>query len=207
MQGLITYTGKVFDFFNPTADMICIEDIAYALACIPRFGGHTRYHSFSGPQIYSVAEHLLLCAKAAPPECKLLAIVHDMHEAYTGDIPYPLKLWLRSVTSWDFIKYLEGNIDKAIAVALGLPPWTAEQRAIVKTIDYGMRAIEAQRYMQGGTNLWADQPTDAQLSSVATVSARDFHALEHKLREEKGRMFIDSFKMYAREAGLPCANS
>ena len=35
-----TYTGKMFDFENPTADMLDINDIANALAMQPRYTGH-----------------------------------------------------------------------------------------------------------------------------------------------------------------------
>jgi len=39
---ITTFTGKQFDFLNPTTSMVCIEDIAHALARLCRFNGHCK---------------------------------------------------------------------------------------------------------------------------------------------------------------------
>lgn len=64
-------------------------DVAHALAQINRFTGHAR-------RPYSVAEHSLLCADLAAeaglqPVVQLAALLHDAHEAYTGDTSTPAK--------------------------------------------------------------------------------------------------------------------
>lgn len=79
-----TYTGIYMNVFEPTIDMICIEDIAHALSNLCRFGGHT-------PEFYSVAQHSFLCASITPPHLKLEALLHDASEAYLMDIPSPIK--------------------------------------------------------------------------------------------------------------------
>lgn len=79
-----TFSGKYINVFNPTMEMICIEDIAHALSMQCRFGGHL-------PQFYSVAQHSSYCCTLALPEDKLAALLHDASEAYLLDIPRPIK--------------------------------------------------------------------------------------------------------------------
>lgn len=83
-----TYTGLYMNVFEPTLEMICIEDIAHALSHIPRFGGHTK-------KFYSVAEHCLLLWQNANSGLKLQALMHDASEAYLLDIPSPIKKQLK----------------------------------------------------------------------------------------------------------------
>jgi hypothetical protein len=78
----LTYTGKLFDFWEPTPDMVCIEDIAHALALTNRYNGHTY-------QPYSVAEH---CERMSYlPGNPLVNLLHEGAEAYVGDIISPHK--------------------------------------------------------------------------------------------------------------------
>jgi hypothetical protein len=72
-----------------TDNAITIETIAHALSQINRFTGHAT-------RPYSVAEHSLLCADVAErlqlsPFACLAALMHDAHEAYTGDVSSPAK--------------------------------------------------------------------------------------------------------------------
>lgn len=88
-RGVIqTYTGKMFNVFEPDMNIICIEDIAHALSNICRFGGHTR-------KFYSVAEHSTRVAlEMNSRQLQLTALLHDAAEAYLGDIPRPIKKYL-----------------------------------------------------------------------------------------------------------------
>jgi hypothetical protein len=66
-----------------------IEDIAHALAQTNRFNGHAK-------RPYSVAEHSLLVAdiaagRGATAVVQLACLMHDAHEAYTGDQTSPIK--------------------------------------------------------------------------------------------------------------------
>lgn len=80
-----TYTGIYMNVFEPTLEMICIEDIAHALTFQCRFGGHLRY-------FFSVAQHSLNCSYLIDNnELKLAALLHDASEAYLLDIPRPIK--------------------------------------------------------------------------------------------------------------------
>lgn len=108
MSWIRTYTNKRFDFLNPTPDSICIEDIAHALSLTNRYGGHTG-------KGYSVAEHSYIVSHFVPPEYALQGLMHDAAEAYTGDIPSPLKALLP-----DF-KVIEKNVEDVINLKYGLP--------------------------------------------------------------------------------------
>jgi uncharacterized protein len=79
-----TYSGKYVNVFEPTEDMICIEDIAHALAHQCRFAGHTR-------SFLSVAEHSYYVMLITSKENKLQDLMHDASEAYLVDIPSPIK--------------------------------------------------------------------------------------------------------------------
>jgi hypothetical protein len=94
-----TYTGKQFYFDNFDPDDIDIKDIAHSLSLLSRFNGHCL-------KFYSVAEHCVRVSEYMEeayyqkwdiPEkdherCELLwGLLHDAAEAYTSDIPRPLK--------------------------------------------------------------------------------------------------------------------
>tara|TARA_R110002020_G_scaffold66563_12_gene174987 strand:- start:1164 stop:1697 length:534 start_codon:yes stop_codon:yes gene_type:complete len=102
-----TWTGKKFYFLNPSADDVCIEDIAHALSLQCRFNGHIAEH-------YSVAEHCIIVAetvqaKVDDPKVVLAALIHDAAEAYLGDVVSPLKSLLP-----EYKKY-ERAVDECIA--------------------------------------------------------------------------------------------
>lgn len=84
---MLTFTGRTVDLSNFRAEDINLEDIAHALAHLPRFGGHTLVP-------YSVAQHSLHVARhvrATHPDLELLALLHDASEAYLGDVIRPVK--------------------------------------------------------------------------------------------------------------------
>jgi len=85
-----TRSGNAFYPFNPFRSEFSIEDIAEPLAKLPRFNGHT------DGVFYSVAEHSvhvsrLVKRKGGDARAQLIALLHDAHEAFIGDIPAPLK--------------------------------------------------------------------------------------------------------------------
>lgn len=102
-----TFTGKYFNVFEPTLEMICIEDIAHSLSNQCRFGGHL-------PVFYSVAEHSLFCSRlVVSPKYCLAALLHDASEAYFIDIPSPVKKRLSNY------KEIENNLMSLIAEKFG----------------------------------------------------------------------------------------
>jgi hypothetical protein len=103
-----TFTGIYINVFEPTPDMIDINDIAHALARISRFGGHLPID-----ELYSVAQHSVYCSHLVSKERKLEALLHDGAEAYIGDLGSPIKKRLPDY------KMLEDGLMKVIAKKFG----------------------------------------------------------------------------------------
>ncbi len=115
-----TRSGKDFDPADPKPESIDPRDIAWSLGRLPRFVGHT-----SAATPLSVAQHSTAVADEAHamlgkqrPEmvttCRLHALLHDASEAYTGDIPSPIKRLLGAR-----ILVIETKIQEAIYEAIG----------------------------------------------------------------------------------------
>lgn len=104
-----TFTGKSLDVLNPSADDICIEDIAHALSNTARFGGHLN-------QFFSVAQHCLIVEEQCKDEEKLWALLHDATEAYLSDVVTPLK----KSEIFKGYKTIEKQLEKVIFEKYGL---------------------------------------------------------------------------------------
>lgn len=133
-----TFTGKNLDVFNPDPEMICIEDIAHALAQTPRFAGHL-------PYFYSVAHHSVMCAEEfqnlnMPAGDILAALMHDASEAYLTDIPRPIKKRLPEY------KKIEDGLMKVISEKFG---FEYPLNNSVKYIDDKMLQWEWESLMNG----------------------------------------------------------
>ena len=183
-RNILTYTGRLFDFREPTPDMICIEDIAHALALTNRFNGHTY-------QPYSVAEH---CERMSYPELPgdpLSNLLHECAEAYVGDISSPQKgclIWEwpgpGHVTQTTF-RDQEEYILKIIYGALGILP---RLPADTKKADHIMLATEIRDLMPKTTafDSWLDgaKPLEAKIYPLSWELAEDqFLARFEELKE------------------------
>lgn len=113
MNTIKAFSGLVLDLDDPRPEMISADDISHALSQICRFGGHAR-------RFYSVAEHSVLVAdvvEAAGGDQieQMIALTHDAHKAYLGDIPSPLKHALSDYPEMSL------RVKGAIAAALNIP--------------------------------------------------------------------------------------
>lgn len=116
-----TFTGIMFNVFNPKPEDVCIEDIAHALSNLCRFNGHT-------VKFYSVAEHSLKCAELVPKQHRLAALLHDASEAYLVDLPSPIKIAIP-----DYIN-IEDKLMRVIARKFGFEyPLRPEVKSADKT--------------------------------------------------------------------------
>lgn len=137
-----TYTGKNFYPLDPRTEDICLEDIAHALSQICRFNGHTT-------RSYDVANHScnvqrLVQEWGYSSEVQLYALLHDAHEAYTGDFTRPLKNCIPgSLTDIEF------NIQRAIYRRFGLVEPFAQMEFVIKDADNYVLALEARELMTG----------------------------------------------------------
>lgn len=148
-----TYTGKYVDLLDPKPEQICLADIAVGLANTPRFGGQVS-------RWYSVAEHSVRVSEAVEaPGLKLAGLLHDAHEAYTGDITAPLK---RSIVvsindGYDPVKYIQSDLDWAIGMALGVTPLLLKDDRVKKADDEVMfREAAGLKYSHGIGTHWGN---------------------------------------------------
>ena len=107
-----TFSGKQVYPFDPDVSMIAIEDIGWALSCIPRFNGHTR-------EPYSVAQHSVMVAMYSPKQHRLHALLHDASEAYLCDIPSPLKPYFAGYQAFE--EKLQATIYKRFSLYPQIP--------------------------------------------------------------------------------------
>lgn len=122
-----TFYGHNFDPTAPTADDLCIEDIAHALSYLSRANGHFR-------AFYSVARHSINCAKEIKAcgfqeKAQLLALLHDSAESYIGDLTRPLRRHIP-----DFSLF-ERNLQKLIYEKFATTDVSDEERAAIKAAD------------------------------------------------------------------------
>lgn len=112
-----------------------IETLAHHLALINRFTGATY-------RPYSVAEHSLLCADIAamrglPVSAQLACLMHDAHEAITGDASTPVKWALGE--PWE---KFEGPHARALRAHFGLRTVFSGYGREIKLVDYIALATE-----------------------------------------------------------------
>lgn len=148
-----TVSGVAFDLDAPTPDQVRGHDLAHALAGVNRFGGHLRVY-------YSVAQHSVLAAallwqRTRDRRATLAALLHDAHEAYTGDIKAPVKAYLEQFAP-GAIADLEQRIDAAIAAwaKLELGQGAADVRRLIKTADMQLLFWERDRWMPRPPQPW-----------------------------------------------------
>jgi hypothetical protein len=137
MTWMITATGRehhlagIAQQFN----MPAVEEIAHALSQINRFTGHAR-------RPYSVAEHSLLMAtiaagEDASPMAQLAGLLHDAHEAFTGDLASPAKWAIGE--PWEVFEQSQAV---GVHTALGIRSAMVTHRAAVKRWDLIALATE-----------------------------------------------------------------
>lgn len=141
MTWMLTATGAEFDLELAAPETISTLDIAAALAKINRFQGHSN-------RLYSVAEHSLHVCNVMErehgitnPIGLLCGLMHDAHEAYTGDMPTPAKQVLNDEThgGWArFEKRIQEQVMSRYSLGAAFRGWHPE----VKRADLEMLATE-----------------------------------------------------------------
>lgn len=132
---ITTYTNKEVSLDDLRPEDFDIEDVAHALSLTCRFGGHSK-------EFYSVSQHSCYCADLVPDSIKLKALLHDAHEAYVTDVPWPFKEWISG------IEEAQDAIDEVMLPKWGLdvgkPGW-------LKKIDIEVGLAEAKVLMPEGS--------------------------------------------------------
>lgn len=122
---MMTARRQWIDPLHPKATDINLGDISEALANTCRYGGQLNNY-------YSVAEHCIYVAHqlyrtTGDKALALSGLLHDAHEAYTGDFIRPIKRHLAD------LKHIEAGFDYAITEAFGLTVPLTDPR--IKQVD------------------------------------------------------------------------
>lgn len=157
-----TYTGIYINVFEPTPEMICIEDIAHALANQCRFGGHL-------PRFYSVAQHSGYVCALVDDDNAFSALMHDASEAYLMDIPRPIKKRLRDY------KEIEDGLMRVIADKFG---FEYPMNTIIKEADEQMLQLEWDCLMLG---------KNSNIQPFEWYRAKEFFMNQFKLKSQLTR--------------------
>lgn len=139
---LQTFTGRAFYPLDPRPEDVDILDIAHASAMRCRYAGHTT-------RFYSVAEHSVLLSRLVPAEDALWALLHDAAEAYSADIPSPIK---RMFPEW---KAMEAKIMRAVCLRFDLP---TEEPESVRYFDRAILSDERAALMAPCVIPWGNLP-------------------------------------------------
>lgn len=156
-----TYTNKKFHFNNPSANEVCIADIAQALSMNCRYSGHVK-------EFYSVAEHSVLIAdlvyKLTGDKYQAFdALMHDASEAYLTDVPRPIKPHLQGYME------IEAKAEAVIQQAFGCRP----MNDLIRKLDTHICGTEAKQLFLVVPE-WCDdyEPVDIEVKCWAPERAR-----------------------------------
>lgn len=172
-----TFGGRSFDYDNPRPEDVSLQDIAYALHNICRFGGFVR-------ERWSVLQHAMLVAAIVEdtscdvPRMCLSALHHDSHEAYCGDLPTPLKRAIGAAYT-DITRRVDGAIQQAFRMEWGFdyaPVIVADQQALF--LEATWLKDDARDWRE-----WGDSARSARWPENfdPNVGPREFMATHHRL--------------------------
>jgi 5'-deoxynucleotidase YfbR-like HD superfamily hydrolase len=165
-----TYTGILFDFEEPEASPICIEDIAHALSLLCRFAGHCK-------EFYSVAEHSIRVSDSCPAEHALWGLMHDASEAYCVDVPRPLK----HMPNMEHYRAHEKRVMRAICGWFNMSPF---EPAEVKHMDNVLLVTEQRDLLANSIPDFNIKPLEWRISPITSRQAeREFLRRFEELKE------------------------
>lgn len=157
-----TYTGIYMNVFEPTLEMIYIEDIAHGLSMQCRFGGHL-------PNFYSVAEHSCRCSDLLLREFALEALLHDASEAYLMDIPRPIK---NRLTNYKEIEEkLMIKIFEKFGLIYPIHEFVKQADEIMLQREWDMLMLKKENYTNINFDCWSPQYAESKFLSTFTILA------------------------------------
>ncbi len=175
-----TVSGKYIDVMNPDVNLICINDIAWALSRQPRYAGHNLgeiYHvaqhavfvksllesALSGSNPHLVASYMQWMNEYGNTPSKVSAtknflrqaLCHDNTEAYLVDLPSPIK---RHSALRGPYKEVESRLHNTIEEALELEPLSVDEAQALCWADLMALQIEAANIMPSRGRGWGVMP-------------------------------------------------
>ena len=138
-----TFGGLYFDLANPTPEQVELKTIVATLSRLVRFGGHS-------PGFYTVAEHCVKMTRLARRQHRTdsfqrYCLLHDASEAYTIDLPKPLKIMIPDYS------LIESRVMLAIVDKFGL---NVSDLPGVKALDLVMLKSERHAMWPEDDTLW-----------------------------------------------------
>lgn len=170
-HGIRLRSGTLFNYNAPHESEVRIDDIAAALSKVCRFAGHI-------PYFYSVAQHAINTSLIVSPQHAFTALMHDTAEAFTNDLPTPLKAVIPA------FRELEERIESAMGARFGFQYPLPQE---VRHADLQMLAIE-KAYIKGDHSRW-----DV-LDGVKYLHLLDLVNLEHEPTAKIEQNFLDRFE-------------
>lgn len=169
---ILTASGFVIDLAAPDATGLPIEDLARALAYQPRWCGATS-------SFYSVAEHSVFVSSIVDHSIAYFALLHDLVEGITGDLPTPLKVVLGRDHINDRLLPLERAFQRQFGYQVNLPA--------IKHADLVAMATELRDLLPPAWMDWSHLPPahSAQIVPIGPERAyRLFLDRYHELRHQ-----------------------
>lgn len=171
-----TWTGRRVSLVDPRPEQIHVDDLAHALARLPRYSAQTH-------EIYSVAQHswevldmLGIQERAVTPAHRVWALLHDAHEAYIGDLPRPLSALLDRDGA---VSQVKRRLDEAVLAAFRVTPPDEAVRADVKAADDACGEVERGLlfgpYARGHSLAWGRALAERRWRSALHAALRRYH--------------------------------
>lgn len=179
---IILGSGNYFDFENPEATPLTIEDIAYGLGYACRFAGQTFSKRLGRRIFYAVAQHCVLTSHQVPRHLAYDALMHELGEPTCGDMTGPLK----SINP--AFKVIEKRCERAAQIQYGV---TMLEPEVIKLADLRMLATEKRDL----TN-WNEQD---EWESDGGAEPYDF-VIDPVGPDEAAEMFLERFHELRRAA-------
>lgn len=189
------YDGTVMDLQDPATYEVRVESLAEMLAKVKRFNGFG----------LSVASHSQLVAShvyhvTGDPTAALMALVHDAHEAYIGDVSTPVKDALGD--SW---LVFEANIQGVIINSLEIGDLKVEcgaVKAAIAIIKADAMALKTELLDMVNRGVWSlgDGSAWAFLDDVDVIpNAMLHHAWEDDREDRSAQSFLSAYNRYMKE--------
>lgn len=172
-------SGTYFDFDNPEAAELTIEDVAYSLSFQSRFTGHCVSRKTGRRVYYPISQHCVVMAGHAEPGHKMAALMHEVGEATCGDMSSPLK----SICP-DY-KHVEKRCEAAGLYRFGIK---VPDPAYIKHLDMRMLATEQRDLTPTKGETWGTlngfEPFEAEIFpwEIPHAAAEIFLETYHQLR-------------------------
>ena len=139
---MMTLSGTKFDLVNPKPEMVNIDDIVVGLSNQSHFNGQSEKFFSVAQHCIMVHDEFVLKNPKASAGLKMIALLHDAPETYTGDIIKPLKVLLPGVAK------IENRIWLAICEAFNLD---FSMIAVIKPYDLYIQNIEYNAFYRDGS--------------------------------------------------------